>query len=75
MKFSKLITAPNGNLIEFFRTDLQDNDTIVVFDSDCQLERVYKVGSMQLLTDCETPELITSIDQVMDAWESGLIWF
>ena len=75
MKYSMVLTAATGNKMEFYRTDLQGDDQITVRDCDCQMERVYTVGQYHLLNDFVEPELIESVDQVIEAWVKGIIWF
>lgn len=70
------------NNFEFYQTDLLGKDAIVVRDLDCQMERVYRLGTRRHLDiDSFADEkeegkvLITNFDQVKQAWLSGKIWF
>ena len=73
MQHLKTAKGKFGNVIKFYRPEGADN-AILVHDTSAQMSRLYTFGKVQELEGFE-PTLITSAEQVMDAWTSGKIHF
>lgn len=71
----KKITTSRGNELEFATYDFLGNDSVVVHDKSCQMERRYTVGMNGELDTGEDKVIITSFAQVIDAWENERVWF
>jgi hypothetical protein len=74
-----LIKKANGkwnNSLEFYENP---NGSLSVVDTDCQMERVYIIGTTRYLGEYENDniksETITSFEQVINAWSNGKVWF
>lgn len=66
----------NGNELTFATFEHQPEGFFVVMDLDCQIEKTYKIGEeAELNIETGIKEVVTSIPQVIKAWESGDVWF
>lgn len=74
IKVLKKHTTSAGNELEFYQASHLPEQSVVVRDNSCQLERVYVVGRTQELNDYEMIE-IKSVDQVIEAWTSESLHF
>ena len=63
------------NELEFYTTTHTGDDTLIVRDLDCLLERRYTIGKAGELEMGEERVRIKSFEQVIKAWESGRVWF
>lgn len=75
MKVLKAVKAVDGNNLEFRTFAHLPDNCIVVNDLDCCMERIYKIGEKGELEMAEDKVEITSFEQVIEAWESGAVWF
>jgi len=79
MKTLKKVTAPNGNKLKFAKFSYLGPDYLVVTDLDCQQERIYLLGTEGILSmdyyDTGEKTLIKSFKQIIEAWETGEVWF
>jgi len=74
MKTSRKYIGAHGNSLQFYTFDSRPN-TMVVHDSDCQIERTYIIGYEYELVCGEGATLLTSLEQVKTAWITGKVWF
>jgi hypothetical protein len=74
MGLLKTVNGAHGNKIEFWTFEHLDKNQIVVHDCDCLMETVYTIGDIRELNDFEKVK-IESFEQVIEAWETGSIWF
>lgn len=75
MKVLKSVKAKDGNNLEFRTFAHLPDDCIVVNDLDCAMERTYQIGKKGELEMAEDKVEITSFEQVIEAWESGAVYF
>lgn len=76
MKTIKRTKGKHSNNLEFYTTDLYGPDVLIVKDHDCQRERQYTMGYKGDLTNSGVKDTdIISYNQVIDAWETGKVWF
>lgn len=74
IKTIKTVKGAHGNKISFRTFAHLGDKALDVYDHDCQMGRVYRIGKVQELDGFEEV-LIESKAQVMRAWENGTVWF
>ena len=70
MNMIKTHTTTKGNELEFYTTELINENHIIVLDKSCQLESSYIID-----VDFIENELVTSQKQVIDAWIDEKVCF
>ena len=70
----KKYTTSKGNELEFCTFDHQPDNTMVVIDNSCQMQRAYTIGATQELSNFDEV-LITDFNQVINAWTNEELHF
>ena len=70
------VKGKHSNNIRIETFDHLPKGAFVVTDTECQMQRTYKVGELgdfnQMLDE---KQIVKSRAQVIRAWESGAVWF
>ena len=65
-----------SNNLSIIKYDHLPENTFVLKDADCQMERIYYIGrDYDLNLYHDTNVKVKSMAQVKRAWETGYIWF
>ena len=71
----KTVKGKHSNNIKIETFDHHPKGVFVVTDTECQMQRVYKIGALGLIDQTEEKKLINSRAQVIRAWKNGEVWF
>ena len=65
----------NISFVVHLESEHLSRSTLRVIDHDCGLSKKFTIGQEAELETAEDDVLVESFEQVIEAWESGAIWF